>query len=1756
MKNINVNSNTATTITASDSAKTDNATTTAAAGDNTKTVNTATTTDTGNSTKTDNTATTADTGNSTKTDNTATTAATGDNTKTDNTATTAATGDNTKTDNTATTAATGDSTKTDNTATTADTGNSTKTDNTATTTAVGDSAKTDNIMASSAANNNLPNNTTVQVSYQNLLTQLSSSSELNADSEALTNVTKDNFEDYFSLNGSATYDQTTGIVTITPDKSDKVGNFSLKSKIDMNTSFTLTGQINLGNRTSSQGGADGIGFAFHNGNTTDIGNAGGNLGIGGLQKAIGFKLDTYHNGYRTPQANEDGAQVASTDSNGYGWDTDPDGTKFPQFGAFVDTSQKLIQAQDGHYYSRWWAKTDMSSVQELNSGDLDGQFHDFVVSYDGSNRKLTIKYTETGGNVLTWSTSIPDTYQAMAMVVSASTGYFKNLQQFKISSFDFKQAATVNVKYVDTKGNQIAQGEVTYPNGANVNGTYTTGQLEIPNYKFVRMDDGTATGAKSLPATGTLTKAGDNGTVIYVYAPAYTQTSKTISETIKYIDQDGKEVAIGYTADPITFVTVTNPVDNTTTTYYSTKAKTATLDDNGVPTEAGWTKADSTDFAEVVNPEVDGYKVISNDAPNSDLTSVAIQTVDNTSDDLNFTVVYAPAYSTSEVKTVTETVHYIGQDDKPVANDASAIPTSFVTITNPIDGSTATYYSKTESGQPTLDNNGVPVGDWTQGNSTDFAAIINPSVIGQHVVSTTDPGNDLTQTTVKRIDSNSDNLDFTVTYTANQEAANVTYIDDTTGKTLSAKDLTGDYGSTDPYRTGDTIADYEKQGYQLVSDNYPTNGVVYNQDGTVQSFEVHLTHGTTPVGPNNPQTPGEPINPDNPDGPKWPEGTDKSSLTQTVIRTVNYLDKQTGKVVAKQVTEQVTYNRTAIVDKVTGQIIGYSTTGGDTVDQTDGDKAWTAVDNKSDWDSVTSPDLGSKGYLAPDLATVAQQTVTPGDKDVTVNVYYDHDVVPVNPTNPQTPGTPINPDDPDSPKWPAGTDKNSLTTDVHQTIHYQYGDGSQAAPDKTDSTTFDHQVEIDKVTGEIVKDDGWTSENGKTSFDSKNSPVIPGYTASKLASDSVDGLTHDSKDNVQTIIYTSNQESANVTYIDDTTGKTLSAKALTGDYGSTDPYRTGDTIADYEKQGYQLVSDNYPAKGVVYNQDGTVQSFEVHLTHGTTQTSESQTVNETIHYVYKNGDKAADDYQATPLNFTRTVTTDKVTGEKTYGSWSADQSFAAVTSPTIKGYTPDQAQIDTITGITADSAAIEKTVTYVANKEAAKVTYIDDTTGKTLSSQDLSGDYGTTDSYRTADSIKGYEDQGYQLVSDNYPTNGVVYNQDGTVQSFEVHLTHGTTPVGPNNPQTPGEPINPDNPDGPKWPEGTDKSSLTQTVIRTVNYLDKQTGKVVAKQVTEQVTYNRTAIVDKVTGQIIGYSTTGGDTVDQTDGDKAWTAVDNKSDWDSVTSPDLGSKGYLAPDLATVAQQTVTPGDKDVTVNVYYDHDVVPVNPTNPQTPGTPINPDDPDSPKWPAGTDKNSLTTDVHQTIHYQYGDGSQAAPDKTDSTTFDHQVEIDKVTGEIVKDDGWTSENGKTSFDSKNSPVIPGYTASKLASDSVDGLTHDSKDNVQTIVYTKNPATDNNGGTEPNQPGKPGNGTDTGNPSSNQLGNPSQPSNATNNGVINTSTNTESKVNNGAVNSPELPQTGENISQSQTMSFIGILLAMFGSLLGFLGIKKRRND
>ncbi len=170
-------------------------------------------------------------------------------------------------------------------------------------------------------------------------------------------------------------------------------------------------------------------------------------------------------------------------------------------------------------------------------------------------------------------------------------------------------------------------------------------------------------------------------------------------------------------------------------------------------------------------------------------------------------------------------------------------------------------------------------------------------------------------------------------------------------------------------------------------------------------------------------------------------------------------------------------------------------------------------------------------------------------------------------------------------------------------------------------------------------------------------------------------------------------QKAIINYIDDTTGKTIASDSVTGNSGEIINYSTVNKILNFQKQGYELVSDGF-SESDTYDDDDTVdQIFEVHLIHGKTQTTESKTINETIHYVYKDGTTAHDDYVAKPVEFTREVSTDAVTGEKAYGSWSADQSFAAVTSPAIKGYTPDQAEIGSQT-VSGDASDLDFTVVY------------------------------------------------------------------------------------------------------------------------------------------------------------------------------------------------------------------------------------------------------------------------------------------------------------------------------------------------------------------------------------------------------------------------------------------------------------------------------
>ncbi|MBA1392675.1 hypothetical protein EQ500_02095, partial [Lactobacillus sp. XV13L] len=159
----------------------------------------------------------------------------------------------------------------------------------------------------------------------------------------LFTITKDNYLQYFTQNGSAkdNYDSNTGRqYLIASNNSIKVGSVTFNGAINLNKDFSVTGSMNFGKSVSpgekrdrDKGGiADGIGITFYQGKRGQIGGVGGNLGIYGNPNSLGWKLDTWYNtelnpplfgendvGLVDPFGQEAYGAFISTDSDGNGY---------------------------------------------------------------------------------------------------------------------------------------------------------------------------------------------------------------------------------------------------------------------------------------------------------------------------------------------------------------------------------------------------------------------------------------------------------------------------------------------------------------------------------------------------------------------------------------------------------------------------------------------------------------------------------------------------------------------------------------------------------------------------------------------------------------------------------------------------------------------------------------------------------------------------------------------------------------------------------------------------------------------------------------------------------------------------------------------------------------------------------------------------------------------------------------------------------------------------------------------------------------------------------------------------------------------------------------------------------------------------------------------------------------------------------------------------------------------------------------------
>ena len=292
------------------------------------------------------------------------------------------------------------------------------------------------------------------------------------------------------------------------------------------------------------------------------------------------------------------------------------------------------------------------------------------------------------------------------------------------------------------------------------------------------------------------------------------------------------------------------------------------------------------------------------------------------------------------------------------------------------------------------------------------------------------------------------------------------------------------------------------------------------------------------------------------------------------------------------------------------------------------------------------------------------------------------------------------------------TKPDSRQDTVTRTITYT-GAGNKTPSAVTQSVHFTQTGTKDLVTGKTK----W-NDVADQNFASVGTPEVAGYTPDKSQVAQA-AVKFGDKDTTVTVTYAADKQQAKLHFYDDTAKKFIDAAPVLDASGKTDG-QVGFTIPNsYDFSKYNFVNVTKGAdpestdqlagadlSAVQYGKydtdDKNDQVFVAHFTHKIKAINEKVTVNETIHYVYEDGSKAHDDYQATPLVFTKIGTKDLVTGEEK-ATWTKSQKFAEVASPEIPGYTPDQAVVPAVEVAHGDNDVV-RTVTYSKNIEPQEPT--------------------------------------------------------------------------------------------------------------------------------------------------------------------------------------------------------------------------------------------------------------------------------------------------------------------------------------------------------------------------------------------------------------------------------------------------------------------
>ncbi|CAM2973196.1 mucin-binding protein [Lactobacillus crispatus] len=487
-------------------------------------------------------------------------------------------------------------------------------------------------------------------------------------------------------------------------------------------------------------------------------------------------------------------------------------------------------------------------------------------------------------------------------------------------------------------------------------------------------------------------------------------------------------------------------------------------------------------------------------------------------------------------------------------------------------------------------------------------------------------------------------------------------------------------------------------------------------------------------------------------------------------------------------------------------------------------------------------------------------------------------------------------------------------TDTHKvtrTIKFVDQNGKQIYPDVAQhSIEFTRSGFEDPFTHKIA----WAEIPGSDILPQYQVPKIDGYTPdeSQVAQATV---KFGDPDSAITVTYKANSQVIKVNFIDDTTGETLNSKSLDGISDADANYNTKADINNYEKQHYVLVRDSSDGQDLIFDHDDqATQSYDVHFTHDTKPDSRQDTVTRTITYTGAGNKTPSAVTQS--VHFTQAGTKDLVTG-KTKWNDVADQNFVSVGTPEVAGYTPDKSQVAQATVKYGDKDTTV-TVTYVADKQQAKLRFYDDTAKKFIDAAPVLDASGKTDAqvgftipnsydfskYNFVNVTKGADPEstdqlaGADLSAVQY---GKYDTDDKKDQVFVAHFTHKIKAI-----------------------------NEKVTVNETIHYVYEDGSKAHDDYQATPLVFTKTGTKDLVTGE-----------------EKAtWTKSQKFAE---VASPEI--PGYT-PDQAVVPAVEVAHGDNDVVRTVTYSKNIEPQEPTTPTD--NPVTPKAPEEPQQPATPDDN----------------------------------------------------------------------------------------------------------------------------------------------------------------------------------------------------------